>query len=814
MLGHLQRKAINSGSFLIACVLLSHVINLVYSAFIGKSLSLSEFGLVSFVGTLASTISIIFSAISATVNYHTGYLTARYGKGSGSLFHNRIQRALKKPVIVISLIWLISTPFLATYFQTHSQFPIISFLPILLIGFFSAVSGGFLKGRFLFHVLGFFYVLESVIKLIVAYFFVTLKLDTLVYLALPISITAASLATLTYARQLSKNIDHADSHTHAQRFSKGFFFAAFFTGLSSTAFLTADIMLVKHFFTPEAAGIYALLALVGKMIFFFGSLFNTFIISLVSRDEGSRRDPVSTFYLVLLVTTVLTFGACGGLVFVGPHILPMVFGDNIRAIFPYLYQYSLAISLYTITTSISAFHLARKHYFFSVISFISTLALVVAIGLQHSRLEDVVGAILGISMLNSVVVGLMHLVQKNGGFLLGNILDFVDLFKPMPKANFTPFGKRILIFNWRDTRHCYAGGAEAYIHELGKRWVKDGNAVTLFCGNDGKSERYETIDGVDIIRRGGFYMVYFWALAYYIVKLRRKFDIIIDCENGIPFFTPLYAKEKKYLLIHHVHQEVFRKSLLWPLSTIASFLEIKVMPYVYQNTQFITVSPSTKAEIISHRLTKIDPIIIYNGIDRSIFKPGTKEKRPFVLYLGRLQYYKTINTFIRLARVLSEKFPKATFAIAGEGEEIHKLRLFAQRIKSPVEFLGKVSEKEKVRLLQKAWVMVNPSAMEGWGLTVIEANACGTPVVAANVPGLRDSVKDGETGFLAKHANVHDFVSHVERILTDKQLRMRLSKKAVQWSTQFNWDTSKARTLTLFNGKNPPSHRRSHQPKP
>jgi len=390
------------------------------------------------------------------------------------------------------------------------------------------------------------------------------------------------------------------------------------------------------------------------------------------------------------------------------------------------------------------------------------------------------------------------MVQRNGGFFLMNLVDLFDLFSPIPKLNYTPLGKRILIFNWRDTKHSFAGGAETYIHELGKRWVKGGNSVTLFCGNDGNSSRYESIDGINVIRRGGFYMVYFWAMMYYIFKLRGKFDVIIDCENGIPFFTPLYAKEKKYLLIHHVHQEVFRKSLVWPLSIIASWLEIKLMPYVYQSTQFLTVSPSTKSEIYLHKLTKIDPIIIYNGVDRAKYKVGKKSPTPLVLYLGRLQYYKSVNVFIRLAKDLHSKYPKSNFVIAGEGEELQKLKAYAHRIQSPVAFLGKVSEGNKVKLLQQAWIMINPSSMEGWGLTVIEANACGTPVVASNVPGLRDSVKDGYSGYLAKYNNTKDFESKVIRILKNKGSRQLFSRNAQKWSQKFDWNTSKDESLRVF----------------
>lgn len=809
MIGYLRRNIVSSGSFLIAATLLSHVINLAYSAYIGRELSLSDFGLITFIASATSIISVVFSAIAATVNHHVAYLTARYGKGSGISFHNRVQKKFVLPTLLISLIWLVSSQQISHYFHTGTIVPILTFVPIILVGFFTSISAGFIKGRFLFHLIGVFYLTEAISKFILAYVFIESGNDTLAYLALPFSMLISAVVTLISASVVSHK--EIKDHHYNHKFSVSFFSAAFLTGLASNAFLTVDVMLVKHFFSSSNAGLYALLALIGKMIFFFGSLMNAFIISVVSRDQGAHRNPIKHFYVVLSATIFLTFSASIGLVIAGPLVLPIIFGSKISQINPYLFPYSLAIAMYTVSTSINIYHLAKKHYFFSILSLISTISLIFGISLFHNSLHQVVWTIFTVSIISTTLVIFTHMVQRNGGFFLMNIVDLFDLFSPIPKLNYTPLGKRILIFNWRDTRHVFAGGAETYIHELGKRWVKGGNSVTLFCGNDGNSSRYESIDGINVIRRGGFYMVYFWAMMYYIFKLRGKFDVIIDCENGIPFFTPLYAKEKKYLLIHHVHQEVFRKSLIWPFSAIASWLEIKLMPYVYQNTQFITVSPSTKTEILSHRLTKIEPIIIYNGVDKTKYKIGKKSKTPTVLYLGRLQYYKSINVFIRLAKNLSKNHPKAIFLIAGEGEEIQKLKTFAHRIQSPVTFLGKVTESDKVRLLQEAWVVVNPSSMEGWGLTVIEANACGTPVVASDVPGLRDSVKHGFSGYLATYNRLQDFEKYVSALLKNATLRNRHSKNAILWAKKFTWDTSVKQSLELIgNFKGNAIYKKSH----
>lgn len=276
--------------------------------------------------------------------------------------------------------------------------------------------------------------------------------------------------------------------------------------------------------------------------------------------------------------------------------------------------------------------------------------------------------------------------------------------------------------------------------------------------------------------------------------------MILDSENGLPFFTPLYAKQKVYLLIHHVHQEVFRTSLRPPFSWLAQFLELKVMPFVYRNTQTITVSPSSKQQILKHKLTKDEPLIIYNGVDLTKFVPGRKHVHPVVLYLGRLQSYKSLHVFIKAAKKILKEVPNAEFIIAGEGGQKNQLQKLANSldIASKVTFTGRVTQEQKVELMQKAWVFVNPSMMEGWGITTIEANACGTPTVASKVPGLKDSIKDQETGFLVEYNNDTEFARKIVEIIRNKPLRKKLSANAIAWAKEFDWSKSANISINLF----------------
>jgi glycosyltransferase XagB len=361
----------------------------------------------------------------------------------------------------------------------------------------------------------------------------------------------------------------------------------------------------------------------------------------------------------------------------------------------------------------------------------------------------------------------------------------------------------ILIYNWRDTKHIYAGGAEVYIQELAKRWVMEGSRVTIFSGNDSKSLLNEEIDGVDIIRRGGVYTVYVFGFLYYLLKFRGKVDLIVDCENGIPFFTPLYARVPVILLIHHVHQEIFREFLMLPLRQVAALLEGKIMPLVYKDKQIVTVSNSSMKEIIKLGFTTSKNIkIIQNGVNAFPDISHPKTTYPSLLYVGRLKDYKNIDIAIKaFAKTLSEH-SSAIFSIVGSGESYIKLKKLVKKLKieKNVEFLGRITEEEKIKQFSQSWIMVQPSLVEGWGITVIEANSYRTPVVASRVNGLIDSVVENKTGILVDSKNIDQYSKAFSRLFKDKNYRNKLSENAYKWSQNFNWEKSAFEFQSLIRG--------------
>jgi glycosyltransferase involved in cell wall biosynthesis len=217
------------------------------------------------------------------------------------------------------------------------------------------------------------------------------------------------------------------------------------------------------------------------------------------------------------------------------------------------------------------------------------------------------------------------------------------------------------------------------------------------------------------------------------------------------------------------------------------------MPGLYKNRAIITVSESSKREILDIGLAESGNIsIIHPGIDVNKFVRTEKAPHQSILYLGRLKPYKCIDVAIKAFAEIAHEFPQATFTIAGTGESMRRLQelTVALGIQEKVLFLGAVSEEKKVQLLGKSWIVVQPSMIEGWGITVIESNACGTPVIASNVNGLKDSIVNLKTGILVPARDIQAFANAMRECLTNTALREKLSQQAYMWSGNFSWDKS------------------------
>jgi glycosyltransferase involved in cell wall biosynthesis len=354
----------------------------------------------------------------------------------------------------------------------------------------------------------------------------------------------------------------------------------------------------------------------------------------------------------------------------------------------------------------------------------------------------------------------------------------------------------ILIFNWRDIKNPKSGGSEIYFHELAKRWIKKGNSVEMIVGGWKGCKKEENIDGVSVIRVGTALTLYALAPFAY-KKLRQKPDVIIDVENGIPFFTPLFAKEKKVLHIHHVHKDVWFKELNPVFASVGYFIETKIMPLVYKKTRIITLSQSSKKEIEGEKLGKVIGVV-NPGIEFYKYKRYSKNKKPMVLFLNRIKKYKGLDVLLKAIKELDNKVD-FELLVAGNGDYLKEARKYAEinNLKN-VKFLGRISEEKKKELMQKAWVFVNPSFKEGWGIVNIEANYFGTPVIGSDVSGIKDSVVEGKTGLLFEYGDAQELAKKIEQIITNKKLRANMEKNSRLWAKEFDYSKKAEEYLKIL----------------
>jgi len=352
-------------------------------------------------------------------------------------------------------------------------------------------------------------------------------------------------------------------------------------------------------------------------------------------------------------------------------------------------------------------------------------------------------------------------------------------------------GRTLLILNERDHRHPAAGGAELHITETGKRLAARGYQPTLLCTRVRGAAAEEIQDGMRI-RRFGNRFTYYLMLPWMVRReLRRPGTVIIEHLNKLPFCSPLYARAPVLLLAHHLFGATAFKQVSLPVACVVYVAE-KVIPYVYRGRQFIAVSPSTRDDLVTRGVPAAAITVIPNGLDHSRYhgRGRVADARPTVLVLGRVEFYKRVELALEAIRHLLPVLPDIHLLVVGDGGARSTLEAQAREmgLATHVTFTGFVSETAKVAYIRRAHVVVNTSDKEGWGLTVLEANACGLPVVASDVPGLRDAVRDGESGVLVPHEDVGRLAETLRRLLEDAAWRARLSAGAREWAQRFSWD--------------------------
>jgi glycosyltransferase involved in cell wall biosynthesis len=361
-------------------------------------------------------------------------------------------------------------------------------------------------------------------------------------------------------------------------------------------------------------------------------------------------------------------------------------------------------------------------------------------------------------------------------------------------------GRHLLAVNFRDPAHPEAGGAELHLEHVLLEAMRRGWRVTwLASGFPGGAPDGEH-RGMRVVRRGTW-----WNFnAVLPGVLAREFaspapDLVVEDINKVPCFTPLWTKAPVGVVIPHLFgTTAFREANAAVASYVVSLEAL--IPRVYRRSPFVVISESTRDDLIARGVPRERITVVHCGLDHATYLPDPavpKAAQPTLLFVGRLRRYKGLDWVMRVFPRVRERVPAARLAVIGDGPADAELRATARRlgVADAVEFLGFLPRAEKVRRMQSAWAVLQPSPKEGWGLTVVEAGACGTAVVAADSPGLRDSVRDGETGLLVPYGNDARLTDALARVLEDGALRARLEAGGIAWAARFEWPSCGARSM-------------------
>lgn len=327
------------------------------------------------------------------------------------------------------------------------------------------------------------------------------------------------------------------------------------------------------------------------------------------------------------------------------------------------------------------------------------------------------------------------------------------------------------------------------------RLAARGHNVTLLCSGFPGCLPSEEVDGIEVRRVGGRMTFSLRAPGYLKASLDPdRFDVVVEDLNKVPVFMPFWTRRPVVLLVHHLFGSTAFREASFPVASATWLLE-RPVPRVFHGSAVAAVSESTAEDLRARGMTGTPITLVPNAVDLERLAPdpqGDRFEQPTVLYLGRLKRYKGIDLILKaVARIRARGIPVRAL-IAGKGDHAGALHDLTSRlgIGDTVEFLGYVPEGEKLHLLQRSWVHVLTSPKEGWGISILEAAACGTATVASRSPGLKDAVLHGQTGLLTPHGDVEALSRGISRLLTDSTTRERMGKAARRFAEEFTWEGS------------------------
>ena len=359
----------------------------------------------------------------------------------------------------------------------------------------------------------------------------------------------------------------------------------------------------------------------------------------------------------------------------------------------------------------------------------------------------------------------------------------------------------VLFCNWRDTRNPEGGGSERYVEEMAAGLAARGHQVTIACAEHDGAPRDEVRDGVRFVRRGSKLDIYVTTFLRILFRRYGTVDVVVDVQNGLPFFTRLATRKPVVVLVHHVHREQW--PVVYPGLTgrVGWWIESRLAPRLYRRSRYVTVSQASRLELIDLGVDRDRITIIHNGTDPAPPVEATRAAEPALCVLGRLVPHKQVEHAIDALAAVRVGHPGATLDVVGDGWWDAELREHAraQGVEDAVTFHGFVDERTKHEILARSWLMLLPSLKEGWGIVVGEAGAHSTPTIAyASAGGTTESIDHKDSGLLVED---HDeLVRRTVELVLDAEQRVFLGEGARRKADAYSWAASRRAFARLVEG--------------
>lgn len=359
--------------------------------------------------------------------------------------------------------------------------------------------------------------------------------------------------------------------------------------------------------------------------------------------------------------------------------------------------------------------------------------------------------------------------------------------------------KRVQVLAWRDFEDPEAGGSELHAHRVASAWARAGMDVSLRSSAAPGQESVTTRAGYQVVRKSGRYGVFPRSALSGLAGRRGRPDGIVEIWNGMPFFTPLWARCPRIVLLHHVHAAMWRMVLPPRLARLGEIVELRIAPPLYRHSRVLTLSTSSRDEILS--MLGLDPArvsVVPPGVDERYAPGGTKSPVPLVVAVGRLVPVKRLELLIDAAARARKEVPDLRLLVIGEGYERADLEAKIRAIDATswIDLPGHVSDGELADAYRRAWVVSSTSLREGWNMTITEAGACETPAVVSDIAGHRDSLTNGVSGLLVDPGD--DFADALVEVLSSTELRERLGRGAAARARSLTWEATAANVLSAL----------------